>query len=246
VLLVGDAGIQVWAMRRMFDDLQVEELTALANLHSGQKVLPAGVVTSAERGELKRLRQRFPSLFAAPSREQVAAWLRRQLGQVITCDQAGMHAHYCWLSRLCDLDPDESVGRAARAILLAEMALAQADALVRGGDYRRAAAEAEKLSRDKSLADDRLYDVACVLALCAASAVRDPARPLPERDRQAEVWSRQALALLERVRRAGYFKEPLNVQHLKKDRDFDFLRDRADFRKWLAGLEASLLKPRPG
>jgi hypothetical protein len=246
VLLV-DGGIQVWSPARRFAGMAAEELVALARLHSGQKVLPGGVIVSAEWGELERMRRRFPELFSAPSlrqeaswlwnhlervshssSRQEAAWLRHQQGAAWLRKGGYGPAELTWLSRIVELELDPR--------LRTKWRVRRAEVLTRC-DYRRALDEVEQLSRGQSLEHDTLYDLACIAARCAAEASRDPARPLPERDRQAEVCSRQALALLQRARQAGFFKEQWKIRHMKTDTNLDFLRDRADFKRWLAALE---------
>jgi Tfp pilus assembly protein PilW len=71
----------------------------------------------------------------------------------------------------------------------------------------------------------------------AQTASRQAMRPLPEREKQAEEHARQAMSLLERARRAGYFATQEGIEHLKKDADLDFLRDRDDFRQLLSRLK---------
>ena len=44
--------------------------------------------------------------------------------------------------------------------------------------------------------------------------------------------------MLGKARKAGYFKEATDVEHLKKDSDLDSLRSRDDYKKLVADLEA--------
>ena len=87
MLLLG-GGVWVWEFARPLDGMPAELLVALARLHGGEKILPAGVVTSAGRDELERLRLRAPELFAAATPEQVTTW-SRALARTVTWDQAG-------------------------------------------------------------------------------------------------------------------------------------------------------------
>jgi tetratricopeptide (TPR) repeat protein len=114
-----------------------------------------------------------------------------------------------------------------------ELRLKRADVLARMGDHARAAAEARALIEPK-LDGAALYDLACVFALASAGAQRDPAVPLAVRERLAERHAEQALALLERARQVGLFKDGKTREKLKTDADLAFLRRRADFRAWLA------------
>jgi serine/threonine-protein kinase len=114
--------------------------------------------------------------------------------------------------------------------------LQRADSRARAGDYRRAAAEAGELGRGWFLSAATLYDLGCVHALSAASASRDSTRPLPEREKRAEQWAHQAVALLKRAASRGFFREPAGVTHLDRDSDLAFLRDRDDYQRFRAGL----------
>jgi serine/threonine-protein kinase len=113
--------------------------------------------------------------------------------------------------------------------------LRRAEALVHGGQYVRAA-EAARQVAGFDLPAQTLYDLACVLSLSAAAGARDATRPLPARDKDAGSWAREAVGLLERARRAGFFKNPSAVARMRKDSDLDFLRSRDDFRAWLKRL----------
>jgi serine/threonine-protein kinase len=114
--------------------------------------------------------------------------------------------------------------------------LRRADSRARAGDYRRAAEEANELLRT-SPPGPVLYDLACVQALNAASARRDATRPLPERDKRAEGYARQAVSLLRRAASAGYFRDPARVAGMDKDSDLNTLRDRVDYKRFRAGLK---------
>jgi tetratricopeptide (TPR) repeat protein len=117
--------------------------------------------------------------------------------------------------------------------------LSRADSRARAGDYLPAATEADDLGRAPSLPGATLFHLACIHALNAASAARDLARPLPEREKRAEQYARQAVTLLKRAASAGYFRDAAKVAHLDKDSDLDFLRDRGDYKQFRAGLKTS-------
>jgi hypothetical protein len=80
-----------------------------------------------------------------------------------------------------------------------------------------------------------LYNAACVYALLAA-AVKDDAK-LRER------YAARAIVLLLQAKTAGFFKEPKQIEHFKKDTDLDGLRQRDDYQKFAAEL-AEESKPR--
>jgi serine/threonine-protein kinase len=109
------------------------------------------------------------------------------------------------------------------------------DSRARAGDYLRSALEAEELARDK-VSGAALYLLSCIHALNAGSVARDVSRPLPERDKRAEQYAMAALALLQRAKSAGYFRDPAKVADLDKISDLAFLRDRDDFKRFRAEL----------
>jgi serine/threonine-protein kinase len=109
-------------------------------------------------------------------------------------------------------------------------------ALARAGDHRRAMDEAEEIARGQPPSGSLLYNLACAAALSAAAVARDAGRPLPERDKQAEAWSLQAVDLLRRAAEAGYFDVPANRARLDKDDDLDFLRSRDDYAAFVRTL----------
>ena len=52
-------------------------------------------------------------------------------------------------------------------------------------------------------------------------------------------YAGQALALLRRAKAAGFFKDRAKIERLKRDSDLAPLRQRADFQKFVAELEAA-------
>jgi hypothetical protein len=70
------------------------------------------------------------------------------------------------------------------------------------------------------------YDTACVYALSAAAAKHDA--------KLSNEYAARALELLREAVAQGY----KDVAHIKKDKDLDPLRDRDDFKKLMAQLEA--------
>jgi serine/threonine-protein kinase len=109
-------------------------------------------------------------------------------------------------------------------------------ALAGAGDHRRAMAEVEDLARGKALPGESLYNLSCAAALSAAAVARDPGRPLPDREKQAEAWSRKAIELLQRAGHARYFRVRDNRAHLDKDDDLAFLRGRDDYAAFVKTL----------
>jgi serine/threonine protein kinase/tetratricopeptide (TPR) repeat protein len=84
-----------------------------------------------------------------------------------------------------------------------------------------------------------LYDAACMRAVTAA--VLRAADRSPTGSKQADAEADRAVAWLKQAVAAGYS----NAAHLKKDRDLDTLRDRADFRKLVAVLQARRTERKP-
>jgi serine/threonine protein kinase/tetratricopeptide (TPR) repeat protein len=81
--------------------------------------------------------------------------------------------------------------------------------------------------------DDRsLFNAACYRAVTAA--VTRAADKSPEAARRADADADRAMAWLQQAVGAGY----KNVAKLRQDKDLEVLRDRADFRKLLAEVEA--------
>jgi hypothetical protein len=128
---------------------------------------------------------------------------------------------------LADLEPDD----AKRA----EWRLERAAALLGADDYLTAADATQDAAKEK-LTPAQRYQLASILSRCAAAASDDPKRPLPLREKQVEAWSRQAIELLRQADRAGYFKEHGRFAPTMLNPDFEVLRGRADFQRWLAGL----------
>jgi hypothetical protein len=63
--------------------------------------------------------------------------------------------------------------------------------------------------------------------------------PLPQGEKCAEQFARQAVALLKRAASAGLFRDPAIVADMDKDSDLDWLRDRDDYKPFRAALQAT-------
>jgi tetratricopeptide (TPR) repeat protein len=107
--------------------------------------------------------------------------------------------------------------------------------LVRTGDYRVAADDAQEVARMR-LTGEQQYDLTCLLARCAGRAAGDEEQPLAARVKGVESWSRQALELLRAAQKGGHFKDEARREALKLDPDLDALRERDDFKGWLDGV----------
>lgn len=89
------------------------------------------------------------------------------------------------------------------------------------------AAKIKELAGNKP---EQLYDAACAYALCAGAA-RNPVANAPGLEKLAE----EAMALMKQAVAKGY----KDAAHMKQDKDLDALRERDDFKKLLAELEAA-------
>ncbi len=113
-----------------------------------------------------------------------------------------------------------------RAIARSELGR-QADAIA---DARQAASLAEELLKADGAAaptPDAIYDGAAFFAQNAR--VKGDAA-------LQEQFAKRAVELLTQAKNAGYFRDPRLVEKLKKDPDYDPVRQRADFQAFLRGL----------
>lgn len=105
-----------------------------------------------------------------------------------------------------------------------------AEDLARSGEHSRAADEAAVLAAANALATDTLYRLASVLSLCVSAANDDAAA--------ANRYGERAVELLTRLQADGFFNQAANIDELRRDRAFDPLRGRDDFRQLEAQLGA--------
>jgi hypothetical protein len=84
-----------------------------------------------------------------------------------------------------------------------------------------------------------LYNAACYRAVNAALFKVDPKIPGADATRLAGEEADRAMAWLHKAVAAGFS----DVAHIKNDKDLDPLRERADFKKLLAELEAKQKEP---
>jgi tetratricopeptide (TPR) repeat protein len=143
-------------------------------------------------------------------------------GRAMALGQLGRHAEAAkdWL-RAAELD----LGR-----MRPYFRLQHCLALAHQGEHRAAVKGVEKLLRSSSDEADTpsgplCYDAACVYALSVA-AVKDDAKLW-------EGYAVHALALLRQAQQADFFKDPKQIDNMRKDTDLDYLRQREDFKKFL-------------
>jgi tetratricopeptide (TPR) repeat protein len=100
---------------------------------------------------------------------------------------------------------------------------ARANSHVRAGQVADAVADVAALAKISSWNAGQLYDFACIYAVASGKVAG-----------KKQEYSARAMELLHKAVHAG-FKD---AAHIKQDSDLDALRDRDDFKKLLAGLEA--------
>jgi serine/threonine protein kinase/tetratricopeptide (TPR) repeat protein len=100
------------------------------------------------------------------------------------------------------------------------------------GDIAGCRVYTEMLEKRTPSDADCLYNAACCRALTASLQAKTPGT---DATRLAQEDADKAMAWLSKTVAAGY----ADASQIKKDADFDFLRDRVDFKKLIAELEAS-------
>jgi serine/threonine-protein kinase len=121
----------------------------------------------------------------------------------------------------------------------ADARLRRATSLARAARHEEAMKDVAALKKSRALTDNRLYELACAASLSSRAAQRDTRLGPQQRSRLAEQYGAAAVALLERARQAGVFRDVELVEHLKKDRDLDAIRNRDDFRKFQKSLPSN-------
>jgi serine/threonine-protein kinase len=112
--------------------------------------------------------------------------------------------------------------------------LGRAQTLIKLGDHARAAAELRALAKRNEAPAEYRYNLACLTALCSAAAGQDQGLPVAQRQRLVDEYAQDALRLLRDAIARGY----QDVEHLKKDADFDSLRTRDEYQRLVRELEA--------
>ena len=106
-------------------------------------------------------------------------------------------------------------------------------ALARAGSHGPATAEAASLLARPDLPNEWLYELACVYALCVGPARSDGQLLTAERAKLADRYSAQSLALLERLRKNGYFRDQKRLKLLMEDADLSLLTGLSEFKEAL-------------
>jgi hypothetical protein len=115
-----------------------------------------------------------------------------------------------------------------------EFRVFRALSLARTGATARAIKELEALSQAPKLG----AQFPGWAAYAAARAYAVSSGKAKEASEQSARHADRAIELLGRARQAGYFKEAVNVEALKKEPDFEPLRGRDDFRRLLSAPTA--------
>jgi tetratricopeptide (TPR) repeat protein len=131
-----------------------------------------------------------------------------------------------------------------RAVALAgpkerhEIRANRALALAESGAYREAVDEAIELAGRPRIRPDELFQIARVHALSSSAAGKDTELAEQRRKDLADLYARRCLAVLGEVHKAGLFKDAQHRKTLKESKQFAGLREREEFRKLLASIEA--------
>jgi tetratricopeptide (TPR) repeat protein len=106
------------------------------------------------------------------------------------------------------------------------------------GEHVRATTEMETLLAEGQAQPLDLYRFGYLYSRCSAVAAKD-ARLLPaEREKLADQYGRRAVELLRQAQAGGYFRDAGHRVRLKEQKDLDTIRDREDFKRLVAELEA--------
>jgi tetratricopeptide (TPR) repeat protein len=105
----------------------------------------------------------------------------------------------------------------------------RANSLLHAGQIAEAVAEVAELTKLDNWNAGQWYDFACVYAVAAGNTA----------DKKQQ-YADRAMELLHKAVQAGY----KDAAHMAKDSDLDSLRDREDFKKLMAELQAGITKER--
>jgi serine/threonine protein kinase len=131
---------------------------------------------------------------------------------------------------------DDAVSRgyeAARRVAVAAR-IGRAITLAKQGNHVRATEDVEALARRDGLTSVNVYDLACLCSRASAAVGRDDRLSPADRVRLKALYADRAMGFLKKAVTMGHRKPAV----MKTDSDLDVLRDRDDFRKLLADLEA--------
>jgi tetratricopeptide (TPR) repeat protein len=114
--------------------------------------------------------------------------------------------------------------------------LSRAFCLAHSGDHVQASAEVHAVAEAAGKDGLLVYRAAALLAVVSGMAARDPKLDKAGQARKGEEYAAAAVALLEKARQAGAFRDAQLRDNLARDPDLASLRQRDDFRQLLQKL----------
>jgi tetratricopeptide (TPR) repeat protein len=115
--------------------------------------------------------------------------------------------------------------------------LGQAITIAQQGDHARATSAAEIIIRDPQTAGKLLVQAAAVFAVAVPCALRDDRLQVAEQTGLADRYASRAIGLLIRARALGHFKKPENRASLNDGPEWNDLKKREAFRRFIAEVE---------
>jgi Tfp pilus assembly protein PilF len=113
--------------------------------------------------------------------------------------------------------------------------LAHAAAVARTGQFAQAVVKAEaEAAKNPSAA--ALFDIGRVYAVCVAAVDRDKELPPADQAKLSATYTGEAVNFLGKAAGMGYFKTVARIERLKKDKDFDALRQNAEYKAFVERL----------
>jgi tetratricopeptide (TPR) repeat protein len=204
---------QLYRSQKRFDEAYAELRKAIKSADEDLRTAPAGVPLPFEIGNM-----------------------RLQLAQWLAADDKVPEAIKELDTGIAQVQPRVN-GNPRTQDVLKRLRVNRAIFLARAGDHVAALAEARRLAPPGETipANDfgRLYNLACVHALCSQAIRADTSIASAEREKLAEAQAAQAMELLRKVGGAGYFQRPQGRNDLRTDADLNPLRGRPDFRTLL-------------
>jgi eukaryotic-like serine/threonine-protein kinase len=145
------------------------------------------------------------------------------------CERGGILMH---LGRYAEarLDYDRAVSFAPPNVEL-QLFLERAELLTRLCEHAEAFAEIESRSAGQKLNAKQLWQLSRIASLCCRAAGDDQALSVADRDALIDRYAAHAVQWLAEAKKAGYFKNDVNLKRLESDNDFALLRSRDDFRQ---------------
>jgi serine/threonine-protein kinase len=123
----------------------------------------------------------------------------------------------------------------ARAAREEQQRFARAFKLARDGELARAVEQIKPALESKHATPVTAYNAACVYSLASAAAHKDNNLPAAEQQKLGQRYADRAMELLRQAVAKGY----KDAAHMQKDPDLAALRQRDDFKKLVADLEAA-------